>query len=173
MVKAAGDFRAPCGPADRILTFRANIKKKRFLNFGTVSVLIGDQEIATITRELKEIAGEYGVPVIALSQLNRESEKRNDKRPQASDLRESGAIEADADIIILVHREDAYEPESPRAGEADLIVEKNRNGPRATITVASQLHFSKFSDMAGDYPPTPPPSARPDSSGRPNLTVVH
>jgi replicative DNA helicase len=65
-----------------------------------------------------------------------------------SDLRESGSIEQDADIVILLHREDAYEKESPRAGEADLIVGKHRGGPTGTVTVAAQLHFSRFVDMA-------------------------
>lgn len=64
-----------------------------------------------------------------------------------SDLRDSGAIEMDADVVILIHREAAYEPESPRAGEADLIVAKNRSGPTATVTVAAQLHYARFVDM--------------------------
>ena len=70
-----------------------------------------------------------------------------DKRPQMSDLRESGAIEQDADMVILLHREDAYEKESPRAGEADLIVAKHRNGPTKDVVVSSQLHYSRFVDM--------------------------
>ncbi len=88
------------------------------------------------------------VPVIALSQLNRGPEQRTDKKPQLSDLRESGAIEQDADVVILLHREDLYERESPRAGEADLIVAKHRNGPTSTVTVAFQGHYSRFVDMA-------------------------
>ena len=88
------------------------------------------------------------VPVIAIAQLNRGPEQRTDKRPMMSDLRESGSLEQDADMVILLHREDAYERESPRAGEADLIVAKHRNGPTATITVAFQGHYSRFVDMA-------------------------
>ncbi|GMA87108.1 hypothetical protein GCM10025868_23580 [Angustibacter aerolatus] len=80
--------------------------------------------------------------------LNRGSEQRTDKRPQMSDLRESGSIEQDADMVILLHREDAYEKESPRAGEADFIVAKHRNGPTDTIVVAFQGHYSRFVDMA-------------------------
>src|SRR5690349_20164131 len=87
------------------------------------------------------------VPVVALSQLNRGPEQRTDKKPMISDLRESGSIEQDADMVILLHREDAYDKESPRAGEADLIVAKHRNGPTATITVAFQGHYSRFVDM--------------------------
>src|SRR3984957_12397930 len=106
------------------------------------------QEVSELSRSLKLLAKELEVPVIALSQLNRGSEQRTDKRPQLSDLRESGAIEQDADVVILLHREDMYERESPRAGEADLIVAKHRNGPTSTIVVAFQGHYSRFVDMA-------------------------
>jgi replicative DNA helicase len=106
------------------------------------------QEVAEMSRSLKLLAKELEVPVIAISQLNRGPEQRSDKRPQMADLRESGAIEQDADLVILLHREDMYERESPRAGEADLIVAKHRHGPTATITVAFQGHYSRFVDMA-------------------------
>ena len=105
------------------------------------------QEVSEFSRALKLLAKELEVPVIAISQLNRGPEQRTDKKPQMSDLRESGSIEQDADMVILLHREDAYEKESPRAGEADLIVAKHRNGPTDTITVAFQGHFSRFVDM--------------------------
>lgn len=105
------------------------------------------QEVSEFSRALKLLAKELEVPVIALSQLNRGPEQRTDKKPQMSDLRESGSIEQDADMVILLHREDAYERESPRAGEADLIVAKHRNGPTDTITVAFQGHYSRFVDM--------------------------
>ncbi|MFI6534537.1 replicative DNA helicase [Nonomuraea sp. NPDC050547] len=105
-------------------------------------------EVSEISRGIKLLAKELEVPVIAMSQLNRGPEQRTDKRPQVSDLRESGSIEQDADMVILLHREDAYEKESPRAGEADLIVGKHRNGPTATVTVAFQGHYSRFVDMA-------------------------
>lgn len=85
---------------------------------------------------------------MAVSQLNRGPEQRTDKRPMVSDLRDSGALEDNADLVILLHRDDAYEKESPRAGEADLIVAKHRNGPTATITVAFQGHYSRFVDFA-------------------------
>ncbi|MGW3091607.1 replicative DNA helicase [Streptomyces sp. NPDC001108] len=107
-------------------------------------------EVGQISRGLKKLAKELGVPVVALSQLNRGSEQRTDKRPQVSDLRESGSIEQDADMVILLHREDAYDKESPRSGEADLIVAKHRNGPTATITVAFQGHYSRFVDMESE-----------------------
>jgi replicative DNA helicase len=106
------------------------------------------EEVSDMSRNLKLLAKELEIPVIALSQLNRGPEQRTDKRPQMSELRESGAIEQDADMVILLHREDAYEKESPRAGEADLIVAKHRNGPTAEVTVAFQGHYSRFVDMA-------------------------
>ncbi|MFI5841077.1 replicative DNA helicase [Catenuloplanes sp. NPDC051500] len=106
------------------------------------------QEVAELSRGLKLLAKEVEAPVIAVSQLNRGPEQRTDKRPQLSDLRESGSIEQDADVVILLHRDDYYDKESPRAGEADFIVAKHRNGPTDTITVAAQLHLSRFVDMA-------------------------
>ncbi|NJQ05512.1 replicative DNA helicase [Streptomyces lonarensis] len=109
------------------------------------------QEVSDMSRNLKLLAKELEVPVIALSQLNRGPEQRTDKKPMVSDLRESGSIEQDADMVILLHREDAYEKESPRAGEADLIVAKHRNGPTATITVAFQGHYSRFVNMEGGF----------------------
>ncbi|EPH46856.1 replicative DNA helicase [Streptomyces aurantiacus] len=109
---------------------------------------VREQEVADISRSLKLLAKELHLPIVVLSQLNRGPEMRQDKKPQVSDLRESGSVEQDADMVILLYRDDAYEKESPRAGEADLIVGKHRNGPTATITVASQLHYSRFVDMA-------------------------
>jgi replicative DNA helicase len=106
------------------------------------------QEVSEISRQCKLLAKELEVPIVAISQLNRSSEQRQDKKPMLSDLRESGAIEQDADVVILLHREDAYEKESPRAGEADFIVAKHRNGPTGTVTVAFQGHYSRFVDMS-------------------------
>jgi replicative DNA helicase len=106
------------------------------------------QEVAELSRGLKLLAKEVECPVVAVSQLNRGPEQRTDKRPLLSDLRESGSIEQDADVVILLHRDDYYDKESPRAGEADFIVAKHRNGPTDTVTVAAQLHLSRFVDMA-------------------------
>jgi len=106
------------------------------------------QEVSELSRSLKLLAKELNVPVVALAQLNRGPELRTDKRPLLADLRESGSIEQDSDVVILLHREDVYERESPRAGEADLIVAKHRNGPTAVVTVAFQGHYSRFTDMA-------------------------
>ena len=105
------------------------------------------QEVSEFSRAMKLIAKELDVPVVALSQLNRGPEQRTDKKPMLSDLRESGSIEQDADVVLLVHREDMYERESPRAGEADIIIAKHRNGPTGMATVAFQGHLSRFVDM--------------------------
>ncbi|WP_415394940.1 replicative DNA helicase [Rhodococcus globerulus] len=106
------------------------------------------QEVSEFSRSLKLLAKELEVPVVAICQLNRGPEQRTDKRPQVADLRESGSLEQDADMVILLYRPDATERDDPRGGEADLILGKHRNGPTATITVAHQLHLSKFVDMA-------------------------
>ncbi|BBZ36524.1 replicative DNA helicase [Mycolicibacterium confluentis] len=106
------------------------------------------QEVSEFSRNMKLLAKELDVPVVAMSQLNRGPEQRTDKRPMLSDLRESGAIEQDADMVILLHRPDAFERDDPRGGEADLIVAKHRAGPTKTVTVAHQLHLSRFTNMA-------------------------
>ena len=106
------------------------------------------QEVSEFSRHLKLLAKELEVPVVAISQLNRGPEQRNDKKPMLSDLRESGSLEQDADMVLLIHRPDAFERDDPRSGEADLIMGKHRNGPLRTITVAPQLHYSRFVDMA-------------------------
>ncbi|MBM0235927.1 replicative DNA helicase [Micromonospora sp. ATA32] len=106
------------------------------------------QEISEISRGLKLLAKELDVPVIAAAQLKRETDQRSTKRPQLSDLRESGSQEQDADIVILLHRDDYYDKESPRSGEADLIVAKHRGGPTDTVSVAAQLHVMQFVSLA-------------------------
>jgi replicative DNA helicase len=104
-------------------------------------------EVSEFSRQLKLLAKELEVPVVALSQLNRGPEQRTDKKPMLSDLRESGSLEQDADMVVLLHRPDLYDKESERAGEADFIVAKHRNGPTKDITVAFQGHYSRFTDM--------------------------
>ncbi|AGB27400.1 replicative DNA helicase (plasmid) [Mycobacterium sp. JS623] len=106
------------------------------------------QEVSDFSRSLKLLAKELHVPVVALSQLNRGPEQRTDKRPQVSDLRESGSLEQDSDMVMLLHRPDAHDRDDPRGGEADIILGKHRNGPTANITVAHQLHMSRFANMA-------------------------
>ena len=105
-------------------------------------------EVSEFSRSLKLLAKELDVPVVALSQLNRGPEQRQDKKPMLSDLRESGSLEQDADMVILLHREGFYEPDSQRRGESDFILAKHRNGPTGTVTVAWQGHYSRFAEMA-------------------------
>jgi len=107
-----------------------------------------ESAVAALSRGLKLIAREFNIPVVALAQLNRNAEQRHDKRPQLADLRESGAQEQDADIVLLLHREDAYDRESARAGEIDVIVAKQRQGPQCTVTLAFQGHYARCVDMA-------------------------
>jgi len=104
------------------------------------------QEVGAISRGLKLLAKELHLPVVTAAQLNRLSEMRSDKRPQLADIRESGSVEQDSDIVILLHRPDYHDPEHPRAGEIDLIVAKNRNGPQETVTAIAQLDKSRIVD---------------------------
>lgn len=104
-------------------------------------------EVSEFSRQLKLLAKELEVPVVALSQLNRGPEQRTDKKPMLSDLRESGSLEQDSDLVILLNRPDIHDKESDRAGEADIDVAKHRNGPTKTLTVAFQGHYSRFTDM--------------------------
>ena len=108
-------------------------------------------EVSEFSRQIKLLAKEIEVPIVAISQLNRGPEQRNEKKPMLSDLRESGAIEQDADMVILIHRPDMYEREHERAGEADFIVAKHRAGPIRDVTVSFQGHYSCFADMASGY----------------------
>ncbi|AWB84896.1 replicative DNA helicase [Corynebacterium liangguodongii] len=106
------------------------------------------QEVSEFSRQLKLLAKELEVPVIAISQLNRGPEARTDKKPQLADLRESGSLEQDADMVFLLYRPDSQDRDDERAGEADIIVAKHRGGPIDTIPVAHQLHYSRFVNMA-------------------------
>ncbi|AFM08311.3 replicative DNA helicase [Corynebacterium pseudotuberculosis] len=106
------------------------------------------QEVSEFSRQLKLLAKELDVPLIAISQLNRGPESRTDKRPQLADLRESGSLEQDADMVMLLYRPDSQDKDNERAGEADIILAKHRGGPIDTVQIAHQLHYSRFVDMA-------------------------
>ena len=106
------------------------------------------QEVSEFSRQMKLLAKELDIPVVALSQLNRGPETRQDKKPMLADLRESGSLEQDADIVILIHRDSMHDKDSAKHGEADLIVAKHRNGPTKDIPVIFQGHRSRFQNLA-------------------------
>ncbi len=108
------------------------------------------QEVSQISRELKGLAKEMQVPIIALSQLSRAPEARNPPRPMMSDLRESGSIEQDADVVAFIYREDYYKPSEENAGIAELLIAKQRNGPTGTVKLAFLKEFTRFENYFGE-----------------------
>lgn len=111
-----------------------------------------EQEIAEISRGIKELSKELGCPIVALSQLNRSATSRTDRRPQLQDLRESGSIEQDADVVMLLHREEYYDENSPKKGIAEVIVAKNRGGEQGTVELAWIASQTKFAELQRQAP---------------------
>mgnify|MGYP002056473378 CR=1 FL=1 len=106
------------------------------------------QELSEVTRTLKNIAREFNIPIIALSQLSRGVESRTNKRPMLSDLRESGSIEQDADLVLMIYRDEYYNPETEDRGITEIIVTKHRNGPVGTVKLLFEPQFTRFRNLA-------------------------
>jgi replicative DNA helicase len=106
------------------------------------------QEVSQISRQLKILARELDLPIIAMSQLSRAVEQRHDKRPILSDLRESGSLEQDADLVAFIYRDEYYNDESPDQGLAEVILSKHRNGPTGNVKLSFLQRYAKFADLA-------------------------
>jgi replicative DNA helicase len=105
------------------------------------------QEISFISRSIKSLARELNLPILALSQLSRQVESRADKRPMLSDLRESGSIEQDADVVLFIYRDDVYNPDTEFPNLAEIIVSKHRSGPTGIFSVYFKKHLAQFVDL--------------------------
>jgi len=128
-----------------------------------------DLEVADISKALKQLAKKLGVPIVLLSQLSRKVEERTDKRPLMSDLRESGAIEQDADVIVMMYRDEYYKPDSPDRGIAEAIIVKHRNGPVGTVRLAYRPEVMRFDNLAFD---SSKPAYTSQPLGKAKLAVV-
>ncbi len=170
-------------PSITMLEIRAKARRldQRMKSSGGLSLIVVDylqlmssnkrsdnrvQEVAEFSRGLKMLAKELDVPVVALSQLSRQPEARTDKRPMLSDLRESGSIEQDADIVGFIYRDEVYDNESPDKGTAELIIAKHRNGAVGKVQLAFLAHFAKFANLSRRPTSTGAPGGGPPVDGR-------
>lgn len=150
-------------PAASVLSIKGNARRVARRNNGEIGMVIVDYlqlmtgrhsaenrqvEVAEMSRQLKALAGELGCPVVALSQLSRGVESRLDKRPMLADLRESGAIEQDADVVMFLYRDEVYNTDSKAPGTAEVIVAKHRNGPTGAVRLAWMADITKFASLA-------------------------
>jgi replicative DNA helicase len=148
-------------PGISVSEMRSRMRRLQAENGGALGLVIIDylqlmetkgtdnrvQALSNITRSLKGLAREFSVPVVALSQLSRSVESRNDKRPLMSDLRESGAIEQDADLIMMLYRDEYYNKDTPDRGLAEIIINKHRNGPTGTVKLLFEPQFTQFRNL--------------------------
>lgn len=148
-------------PNPTVSEIRSKARKLQAANGGKLGLILIDylqlmdggsdnrvQDLSRITRSLKGLARELNVPVIALSQLNRSVESRTNKRPMLSDLRESGSVEQDADLVMMIYRDDYYNPDTPDRGIAEIILAKHRNGPTGTVKLLFDPQFTQFKNLA-------------------------
>ena len=118
----------------------------QLLTFGGKAVESRQQEVSEFSRSIKLLAKELEIPIVAVAQLNRDSERRNDRRPQVADLRESGSLEQDADVVLLIHRDDMFNKDSDRRGLAEIIIGKQRSGPTGTLELEFQGQYARFAE---------------------------
>jgi replicative DNA helicase len=149
-------------PAQTVLEIRAKARRLKHDHASNLGLIIIDylqlmrgagedsreQEISAISRSLKALAKELNVPIVALSQLNRQVELRADKRPGMADLRESGALEQDADVIVFLYRDEQYNPDTAEPGVAEIIIAKQRNGPTGTVRLMFDKAFARFRNFS-------------------------
>jgi replicative DNA helicase len=149
-------------PNPTVMQMRSNLRRLQAEQGGTLGLVLIDylqlmegsgsdnrvQELSRITRSLKGLARELNTPVIALSQLSRGVEARTNKRPMMSDLRESGSIEQDADLVIMLYRDEYYHPDTPDQGITEVIITKHRNGPTGVVKLIFDPQYTRFRNLA-------------------------